>query len=1073
MYEHESGLPNAFDRAAGKGAWQSVVFYGDRPFLQGPELQEMQTIARSRHNRLGRLVAKDGNRIDRADAVVDIEAETVTLSAGSIYVEGDVFPVAPAVLTGVTMTGRTEVGVRVSKTYITHEDDPSLLGIVPGSLAEGEPGAARESVSISWAWVDDDGEGQFYAVYTLQGGTILDQTGPSILEPAMQALAAYDRPNGNYIVSGCRVTALGADSGDQVFSIEQGEANINGWKRTRYAALRHAEPEAWEELAIPGETHTYTGGASVTFNVDAAPIGVINSILLTKEKTVTVTRGAIVNGADGLPDTSVISVSLVKQGGTTYASPADYTLVGNTIDWAPAGSEPSVGSTYQVTYRYRALVTADSFTDTTITVSGGATGGDIIVAYTQKLPRIDRLCLQQDGSPLYVKGLPARMNPLAPGVPSDVLPLCQISNNWMAPPAIVNDGVRSLPYSEMWRYFGRILDLDRLVQLERLKSGIDSREPVAKRGMFVDPFIDDSYRDAGEAQTGAIGNSILELSITPTFYQADFDAPVMLDWTEEVVVSQLLKTQCEKINPYANFTPLPGAMKLTPAADFWTESRTEWLSPQTNEFNRGTRRDNGPLQEVTTDNQLVDQRVQQAEFLRQISVSFEISGFGAGEILATLTFDQISVKPPGTQTADASGKIMGTFTIPANVTAGTKEVHALGQGETEAIGLFTGQGTIEIDVMRRVTTVNNWTRRQLTVRAGSGNGTGGSSDLGGGGWGGADPQAQLFALAETRQVVGVDFHLCNIGDTAKHLLVDQVSTDTGYPTTDVAAEAVVSMAGAIVGWKSARYNLPLTTPNDRSHAFVIKTDDNAHSISIAKLGGFDADQQKWVTVHPYVTGPRFSSVNAATWTAHQDEALTFRVVAAKFATLTKTVELGSFDLVDCSDLQVRAAVELPSAGCNVVFEIERTNGTIYRLLPFQVLSLPEFITETVELRAVLTGTAKLSPILYAPVELVAGEIATDLTYVTRAFDLGTAVRITSYLKTFLPGGATISMAYSIDGGAFVALPLIGTDPLAFPLWTEKKFEATALTGVQARLKISATGGPDARLMIGDFGAGIF
>ncbi|UFW80025.1 DUF4815 domain-containing protein [Rhizobium sp. SU303] len=1072
MYEHESGLPNAFDRAVGKGSWQSVVFYGDRPFLQGPELQELQTIARSRHNRLGRLVAKDGNRIDRADAIVDVEAETVTLSAGSIYVEGDVFPVQAAVLTDVSMTGRTEVGVRVTKSYITHEDDPSLLGIVPGSLAEGEPGAARETVSIAWAWVDDDGDGQFYAVYTLQNGTILDQTGPSILEPAMQALAAYDRPNGNYIVSGCRVTALGADSGDQLFSVEQGEANINGWKRTRYAALRHAEPEAWEELAIPGETHTYTGGAAVTFNVDAAPIGVINSILLTKEKTVTVTRGAIVSGADGLPDTSVISVSLVVQGGTTYVAPADYTLVGNTIDWAPAGAEPAVGSAYQVTYRYRALVAADSFTDTSVTVSGGATGGDIIIAYTQKLPRIDRLCLQQDGSPLYVKGLPARSNPLAPGVPADVLPLCRITNNWMTAPVVENDGIRSLPYSEMWRYFNRILDLDRLVQLERLKSGIDSREPVAKRGMFVDPFIDDSYRDAGLAQTGAIGNGLLELSITPTFYRADLEAPVMLDWTEEVIISQVLKTQCEKINPYANFTPLPGALKLTPAADFWTESRTQWLSPQTNEFNRGTRRNNGPLQEVTTDNQLVDQRVEQAEFLRQIVVAFEISGFGAGEILATLTFDQIDVKPAGTQTADANGKIAGTITIPANVTAGTKEMRAVGQGGTEAIGLFTGQGTIEVDVMRRVTTVNNWTRQQLTVRAGSGNG--GSSDLGGGGgWGGADPQAQLFALSETRQVVGVDFHLCNIGDTTKHLLVDQVSTDTGYPTTDISAEAVVSMVGAVVGWKSARYNLPLTTPSDRSHAFVIKTDDNEHSISIAKLGGFDADLQKWVTVHPYVTGPRFSSVNAATWTAHQDEALTFRIMAAKFAVLTKTVELGSFDLVDCSDLQVRAAVELPSAGCSVVFEIERTNGTIYRLLPFQVLPLPEFITETVELRAVLTGTAKLSPILYAPVELVAGEIAESLTYVTRAFDLGAAVRITSYLKTFLPGGAAISMTYSIDGAAFVALPLVDTDPLAYPLWTEKKFEATAVTGTLARLKIEATGGPDARLMIGDFGAGIF
>ncbi|ASS56886.1 DUF4815 domain-containing protein [Rhizobium leguminosarum] len=1070
MYEHESGLPNAFDRAAGHSDLQGVVFYGDRPFLQMAELNEMQTIARARHDRLGRLVARDGNRIERADAIVDVDAETVTLASGSIYVAGDIFPVDDAVLIDIPMTGRTEIGIRLTKTWLTHEDDPSLLGLEPGSLAEGEPGAGREVAGIAWAHVDDDGEGTFYSVYTLQDGTILDQTGPSILEPAMQALAAYDRPNGNYIVSGCRVTALGPNAGAQLFSIEQGEGNINGFKRTRYAALRHAELEAWEELAIPGETHTYTGGASVTFNVDAAPIGVINSILLTKEKTVTVTRGAIANGADGLPDTSVLSISAVTQGATTYHSPADFNLVGNTVDWAPAGVEPPAGSSYQVTYRYRASVVATSFDDTSITVSGGATGGEIIVAYTQKLPRIDRLCLQQDGSPLYIKGLPARSNPLAPGVPADVLSLCQISNDWMTTPVVNNDGIRSLPYSEMWRYFNRILDLDRLVQLERLKSGIDSREPVAKRGVFVDPFLDDTYRDAGVAQTGSIGNGMLELAIAPTFYQADLDEPVMLDWTEEVIVSQVLKTACAKINPYANFTPLPGALKLTPAADFWTQSRTDWLSEQTNEFNRGVRRGSGPLQTTSSETQVVDRRVEQLEFLRQIPVAFEISGFGAGEVLSTLTFDGVNVKPPGTQTADANGKITGSFTIPVNVTAGSKQVEAVGMGETEAIALFVGQGTIEIDTMRRVTTVNNWTRQQLVIRAGSG--SGGSSDLGGG-WGSVDPQAQLFAVPEPRQIVGVDFHLCNIGNTANHLLVDQVSIDTGYPTTDIAAEAVVPMTGAVVGWKSARYSLPLTTPADRSHAFVIKTDDPNHSISLAKLGGFDADLQKRVTAHPYVTGPRFSSVNAETWSAHQDEALTFRIVAAKYAVLTKTVPLGSFDLVGCSDLQVRAAVELPAAGCSVVFEIERTNGTIYRLLPFQVLQLTEFITETVEMRAILTGTATLSPILFAPVELVAGAIATELTYVTRAFDLGTAVRITSYLKTYLPGGSTITMSYSKDGGAFAALPLVDTDPLAFPLWTEKKFEATGQTGVQVRLKITATGGPDARLAIGDFGAGIF
>jgi hypothetical protein len=112
-------------------------------------------------------------------------------------------------------------------------------------------------------------------------------------------------------------------------------------------------------------------------------------------------------------------------------------------------------------------------------------------------------------------------------------------------------------------------------------------------------------------------------------------------------------------------------------------------------------------------------------------------------------------------------------------------------------------------------------------------------------------------------------------------------------------------------------------------------------------------------------------------------------------------------------------------------------------------------------------------VLFAPVEIVAGEIAQEMDYVTRAFDLGAGVRVASYYKAFVPGWATVSMEYSIDGGAWENLPLDETEALAFPLWVERKHEDTALTGTDMRLRLTGTGGPAARLAIGDFGAGIF
>ncbi|WP_273724383.1 DUF4815 domain-containing protein, partial [Bartonella sp. AU18XJBT] len=1045
--KHESGLPFAIDRSVGKDEQQSVVFYGQRPFIQSGELNEMQTIIRGRHDRLGRLVAKEGDRVERADAFVNKDTKTVTLTEGKIYIAGDIFPVSNAVLENISMMGRVEIGVKLQKKWVTYEDDPELLGQVAGSLAEGEPGAARETAKLVWALKEDNQQGTFFPVYILQDGVLIDQKSPSLLEPAMQAIATYDRAHGHYIVSGCRVSALGQNNGCQVFSIQEGEANINGFKRKRLAALRHEEMQDFSTSVVPSETHIFAppkGKTSFTFKPYYFPVADIQSLLLTKEKTVNVTRGAVTAGRDGVPDKSITAFIKVVQGSKEFKEGTDFKKTGDTIDWAPVGNEPLAGSSYTVTYRYRASIKADKVTAQEITVSGGAQGGDIIVSYTYKLPRIDRIGLNTGGNVVYIKGISVD-HPMAPSVPEDVLSLATITNNWLETPVVVNDGTRVAPYDEMWRYFQRVLSLDRLMQLERIKSNVDSKEPVAKKGMFADPFLDDRYRDEGFQQTGAVGNGILQLAIDPTFYTAPLKAPVTLDWTNEVIIAQELTTACEKINPYQNFATLPGTVTLDPATDFWHEQRTDWLSGVTNQIIMGQNRGKS-IRNTQVHDDLVNAHQEQIDFLRQITLHFKIEGFGKGEQLKSFTFDGVNVLPNYPLFANSYGTFEGTFKIPQNITAGTKNVVARGKGGTIATGLFTGQGVIDVKVMRRTTTVKIWTQ--------------------------VDPQAQVFTPDETRQITGIDFHLCKIGNQNHDLVIDLVTTENGYPTADIQAQSFYSMKGAKLGWAEARYDVPLLVPDDRLTAFVLKTDDADHSVSLAKLGDFDAEHQRYVSSHPYVTGPRFSSVNAQTWTAHQDEALAFRVLAARYTQTEKTIDLGTFDLVDCSDLQIRAAIELPSSDCSVIFEIERNNGTVYQLLPFQLLSLTEYISEKVKLRAILKGTEKLSPVLFAPVQLIAGKIHKEANYVTRAFAFGEKARLTSYIKTFLPGGATFTLEMQLDDGAFVPLTLDETEQLAEPLWTERKFVSGDKSAKQARLKLTLTGGPAARSMVSDFGAGI-
>ena len=87
-FEHPL-IPGAFDRSVDKPDMADVVFVEGR-ILQGAELNEAQSILRGRIARAGGLSARDGDRISGAAIIVDSDAGTVTLEAGTIYASGDV-----------------------------------------------------------------------------------------------------------------------------------------------------------------------------------------------------------------------------------------------------------------------------------------------------------------------------------------------------------------------------------------------------------------------------------------------------------------------------------------------------------------------------------------------------------------------------------------------------------------------------------------------------------------------------------------------------------------------------------------------------------------------------------------------------------------------------------------------------------------------------------------------------------------------------------------------------------------------------------------------------------------------
>lgn len=1042
-YNHRSGLPGVYDRTPDFPDWARVLFREDR-IAQAAELMEMQSIIENRNRRVTDRVMRDGDRIEGADIIVDSLAGTVTLRAGRVYARGDVRNVPEATLTAVPMTGEVPVGVRIISTVITEEDQTALLGLHIGSEAEGEAGAGREVETVVWGFAGDGEDGDLYQVYLVKDGVAVDQTPPPLLSGVTQAIALYDRDaHGSYVVRGCEVRALGRISGAQHFSIGAGVANILGFKRSRDYSLRHVEPEAFDLDTVDAEPKTFTDGGTGTavITLNRGPLNAIITAIITKQKTVTVTKG-VSGSLDLLPDSSVASIISVTQGATTYVASTDYVLNADRVDWSPAGAEPATGSTYSVTYRYLDAVTPVSTTDDTVTLTGGVTGTTVLLSYTWKLPRYDLICLDADGQPVYVKGLSSAASPKAPAQPSALLALAEVRNDWRGAPEIVNTDVRSVPYIELWAYIRRLFDALDLIALERLRRDIDSREPVAKKGVFVDPWESDFYRDQGVSQTAAVFDGEMKLAIDPTLFRLGPTTPEMLNYTHEVVIRQELATGCMKINPYQNFLPLPAALELNPATDFWTVTETQFLSPQTQVF--GTR--DGTVVSTRTRTELVREEERPAEFLRQILVNFTIRGFGAGENLTVLTFDGLNVMPPGLS-ANSSGIVTGSFTIPANVPVGTKQVVAEGAGGSKASARFVGEGTIEIDVLRSVTTIMRLRR----------------SDM-------ADPLAQTFTLTEARFISGVDLRFCAIGDVTNDVLVEVHTVENGWPTEETLAQARVNMAGVTLNaWHQVRFDLPVFLTADREFCIMVKTDDADHALSIGRVGAFDTAQQRFVAGQPYAVGVLLSSSNAKTWTPHQNEDLTFRLVAARFNPVTKTVSLGSVAVADMSDLLIRAGVELATAEASVVFEVERASGDITQLLPGQHWELTEYVNETVQVRAILKGSALISPVLYPGVLFISGKLRATGTYVSRAFSMGSAIRMSAFLKSKLPAGSGLTVEIDAADNSWSAVTQFAQTILDGG-WIEREFRRTPYTATVGRLRLTLSGTPAARPVLSDFRA---
>lgn len=1012
--------------------WDEVLFRSGR-VVQGAELNEMQEIAAHRVRGIADALFRDGAIVRDAAVVVAPDTGAVIAESGALYLRGAVRGVPPAAFTIATV-GTVTIGVYLRDVVVTEQTDPLLYDPAITTQNSQEPGAARLRVDTEWGFAGDGKSGDFYPVYQVVNGVLIQKEAPPAVDAVSLAIASYDMQSagGYYVSSGLRLTQLDdLGSGQQVYSLEEGIARIGGREVRLAHSMRLVYAAVADVAAVVSEGHAAIGGTE-RVPLNHTPLDSLQQVLIVAEKTVTLTHGGYSGVADALPDTSVISILSVTQGGTTYTAGSDYTLTADKVDWSPLGAEVAVGSLYTVTYRYLKPVTPTGVDSTGFLVTGAVPGTLIQVSYKYRLPRYDRLCLDATGTPTWVAGVASATNPLIPSVPTGMLGIASVYQSWDANRRIVSDAVRVIPMDQLEAMATRIDTLFGLVAILNLQLAVALNEPAAKKGVFADAFRDNSLRDAGIAQTAAIVGGELMLPIDAEILAPSSSTRVTLSYTPEVILEQVKASGSMLINPYQAFAPIPAVVTLQPEVDFWTRVDTVWTADtsrfiETGHFVPGVSR--VVSSSVTAvEEALVSSSTTAVEFLRQIVIAFTVRGFDPGEALTVVMFDGINVTPAG-RVADSAGVVTGSFTIPPNIPSGSKKVSFRGAQGSYGEGTFTGRGQITTEVRRRVVTIEEFH---------------------------VDPLAQTFTLSAGRHVVAADAWFTAKGGNAP-VYVQIRGVANGMPTSEVVAQGIIPASAIVLGGgpTTATFD-PVWLDAAREYALVYLTDDAGHALAVAQLGKNDPDHG-WITEQPYQIGVLLSSSNASTWTPHQDKDLKFRLYAARFSTQATTVSLGTVSAANVSDMVAAATVELPAAECNVEFVFtSQTDGSTIRMAPGQVVSLAQKVTGTYAVSAVLRGSATRSPVLYPGVQSILGKLVESAAYVSRSMPAGSNVRVAVTVQTWLPGTSSITVQLGKDDGSYVTVPMTAAAPVGDG-WEERTYALPSFSSTNMRLKLTLSG----------------
>ncbi|EDZ0840656.1 DUF4815 domain-containing protein [Salmonella enterica] len=664
----QGGYHDRTEDHAGKH-YDKHLFIAGR-ILQSAEMNEIQSSQQAQLKSVADALFKDGDIVRDCSAVIN--NGQATLESGAIYLQGQVRGIAKDVLT-IQTTGTVIIGAWLVQDVITKDDDASLLDPAAGTQGFNEQGAYRLRLVPKWGTsLDTVADATFYPVYYVDDGQLRAKEPPPNLDAVSQALARYDvDSNGsNYIISGLRVTRLADEGNDQVYSVDSGRARVNGFGIAQNSARRVKFP-----INIPLRSMTTESVGLQTVNgkqridVTYHPLHSVSNLRIQRKATPSLARGR--GNSDTFLSTNEVAVVLkVYDNNTVYTQGTDYTHSGQVITWVTGGKAPVIGQDYNVDVYQWETTTPVNQDDHGFEVTNGieATATNPVnpitarFDYTFRLPRIDRLVVAEDGKFTWIEGIASEINPASPPVPNNVLSVAQVYQAWaddLTKTYVMNDGVRMVSMSTLEAMNARLDNITDMVAQVNLISDINIRDAGVKKGLFVDPFTNNSQRDTALPQELAITGNCLQLPIaaTPlTPVPAAGQGLTQIEscvYTEEVILGNTAYTTSMKVNPYMAFDPpFPGSAVLSPSIDRWVNTNTTWAAPETRYFvttvyapwsiQYGMHMTQNYTTGQNTVNELASSTTADAETLRDIEVHFTVTGFKANEEVVA-TFDGLPV----------------------------------------------------------------------------------------------------------------------------------------------------------------------------------------------------------------------------------------------------------------------------------------------------------------------------------------------------------------------------------------------------------------------------------------------